>query len=64
MKVDITPESKYEARGNKERLSVRITMHVDADTRAETKELRKKLDKLQEDESVGAVLDLIKEMNG
>lgn len=63
MRVDILPDKKYEAQGGKERLSVRIILHVDTETKAEVQELRERWDKLQEDGSVKALVDLIKEMN-
>lgn len=62
MEVNIIPEKKFISGDTFERLSVRLTMHLETKDKVIKKELRKIWSDLDDDSSVEALLELIKRM--
>jgi len=62
MEIDVIPQRKLEGSGRVERLSVRVTMSITAINKEDKKDLREIWERLGEDDSAGALLELIKRM--
>ena len=63
MKADFIKDKKFESRGEVDRLSVRVTMHITARSKTSQKDLMKIWDSLRNDSSLPTMLELMDSMN-
>lgn len=64
MEVSVLPEWKLEGAKERDRLSVRITLHLTASTKGDKKKLQEIWQRLETNDSVDALLLLMRESAG